>query len=204
MPTTCHGHRRRARASHRSVPSGLHQQHPSGNATTDSSAQSVGGRHSQFRVAGATPRLLLPTHRAGLWHFHRASKCSRPAGTDQTRTPNAASMPTLVKTISVSSFWRGGNAVDVTPRKHLLHGHPMGRAAPTHTAVPPSRRQRLSCDPASDVLGSPHGDPRGQLQRLREGPRLDASPQGGLRERHEYEHLWLSQEAGVRKYRGRT
>ena len=110
-----------------------------------------GGRHSQFRVAGATPRLLLPTHRAGLWHFHRASKCSRPAGTDQTRTPNAASMPTLVKTISVSAFWRGGSGVDVTPRKHLLHGHPTGpcrthaHSSPTITTTASVVRSSFGC-----------------------------------------------------------
>lgn len=62
-----------------------------------------------------------------------------------------------------------------------------------------SRSDRLLCNPATDVLSPPHGDPRRELHRLGESPRLNAPPQRGLGDGHERQYMRLSQEARFRQ-----
>ena len=94
---------------------------------------------------------------------------------------------------SRSSRWRPSQLEDQPSRQRDRWDEPT-----------PSTTVRLGCDPASDLLCSPDRHTFREFQGLREGPRLDAAPQGGLRDGHEGEHLRLPQKSDVRKYGSRA
>lgn len=68
-------------------------------------------------------------------------------------------------------------------------------------AAAPCEARRLAAallgDPAPHIFGAPGRHPCRQLHRARKRARTDLTPQRGLRDRYEREHLTLAQEARV-------
>lgn len=69
--------------------------------------------------------------------------------------------------------------------QHPLCGQPVRRTLPigvhprnfdAEALLRVSDRDALFLDPLSDVLGTPHGHPLGELHGFRKGARLDAAP----------------------------